>query len=261
MTRQNFEHYALSHSTMGPIPVSRKYLMHSSIKADMRVLDAGCGDGNHLEYVFKQLKVPKANLCGTEISQIRVERVRSKGYMCLKVDDVYLPFGKDSFDVVMLFEVIEHIPKEKAGILLMEISRVLKEGGRLIGSTPNYPAKMYYVFFSRIHARIKQIVKTVFFKKSDQEMNIDNLSEKYEKVLYNKDKKGGKPWMLRQIGRLFADDPTHVFFCNFDIIHKLGRRYFNEIKLFTTFGGEAKMIGKNSPKKYFSNKICFIYQK
>ncbi len=41
----------------------------------------------------------------------------------------------DSFDFVITFQVIEHIPKDH--IFLQEIHRVLKQGGKLIVTTPN----------------------------------------------------------------------------------------------------------------------------
>lgn len=246
---------------MGTIPNSRKYLMDSFINPDMKVLDVGCGDGNHLEYLFAQLQIPKNNLYGTEISQIRVNRVLKKGYNCEKVEGSLLSFRSSYFDVVILFEVIEHIPKKEAIILLKEIKRVLKPSGKLIGSTPNYPAKLYYAFFSRVEARIKQILKSSYAKKIAPKDHNENYSEKSENI-NSKDKQNKKGlWIAQQIKRLYADDPTHVFFCNFDIINNLGLKHFKEVKLFTTFKGKAKIIRINSPAKYFSYKICFVFSK
>jgi SAM-dependent methyltransferase len=47
-----------------------------------------------------------------------------------------LPFNPESFDVVVLTEVIEHVPVGREGPLLAELARVLKRRGSIILSTP-----------------------------------------------------------------------------------------------------------------------------
>src|SRR5262249_3912831 len=52
----------------------------------------------------------------------------------VNADALRLPLGNASFDVVVSFETIEHVPD--AARLVAEIRRVLKPGGRLVLSTP-----------------------------------------------------------------------------------------------------------------------------
>ena len=47
-----------------------------------------------------------------------------------------LPFEAESFDVVVLTEVIEHVPVGREGPVLAELARVLRPGGSIIFSTP-----------------------------------------------------------------------------------------------------------------------------
>jgi len=49
-----------------------------------------------------------------------------------------LPFKNASFDLVIMLEVLEHIPKNTEAQALKEIHRVLSPGGTLILSTPNF---------------------------------------------------------------------------------------------------------------------------
>lgn len=49
-----------------------------------------------------------------------------------------LPFPKNSFDVVALWEVLEHLPKNSETIALLEINRVLRKDGVLLLSTPHH---------------------------------------------------------------------------------------------------------------------------
>lgn len=51
-----------------------------------------------------------------------------------------LDFADDSFDFVVSFQVIEHI--ERDADFVREVSRVLRDGGRFIVSTPNAPMSL-----------------------------------------------------------------------------------------------------------------------
>jgi SAM-dependent methyltransferase len=47
-----------------------------------------------------------------------------------------MPFADNSFDVVIMSEVIEHLDSEILSKTLLEVRRVLRPGGRLIGTVP-----------------------------------------------------------------------------------------------------------------------------
>lgn len=47
-----------------------------------------------------------------------------------------IPFQENSFDLVVMFDVIEHIPRNSEIKAMREIKRVLRPGGRLVISTP-----------------------------------------------------------------------------------------------------------------------------
>jgi len=94
------------------------------------VLEIGCGLGILLS------KVKAGEKYGLESNEFAVATCKKKGLNVRLHEDVYrLPFDDKKFDVIIMNEVIEHIPKpEKA---LREIDRVLKTGGELIITTPN----------------------------------------------------------------------------------------------------------------------------
>jgi SAM-dependent methyltransferase len=180
--------------------------MDAHITPEMKVLDAGCGDGKHLEYLAK--KINKSNLFGTEISQIRVDRVREKGFHCEKVDGVRLPFEDSSFDVICFFEVIEHIPENDVMILMSEFLRVLKPRGIVIGSTPNYPIKRFYDVVRKTKDRISMILhlRQRFIAASDG--HSDN--QWHQKKQQQKRSRFG--WFKYQMQRLVADMIPHTNF-------------------------------------------------
>jgi SAM-dependent methyltransferase len=62
--------------------------------------------------------------------------VRSAWY--LRGDGRALPFRDDSYDVVTLWNILEHVPEWRS--VVREAVRVLRPGGRLFGVAPNYAA-------------------------------------------------------------------------------------------------------------------------
>ncbi len=66
-------------------------------------------------------------------------------------DALQLPFPDESFDVVIISEVMEHIPDDKG--VLAEMVRVLKPGGRIAAVTvPRYgPEKVCWALSDAYH--------------------------------------------------------------------------------------------------------------
>ena len=62
--------------------------------------------------------------------------VREYDIVLLNVEEDNFPFADDSFDVVLLCEVIEHLLMDPVAVL-REIHRVLKPGGIFVVTTPN----------------------------------------------------------------------------------------------------------------------------
>ena len=108
-------------------------LLARFIQPAARVLDFGCGDGAHASsYVLSKL----CSYTGVDISQRAIAMCRAKGLAAVTYSpETALPFGSDSFDNVLSFEVFEHLfdPEDA----LQEIRRVLRPQGHLIGSVPN----------------------------------------------------------------------------------------------------------------------------
>jgi len=92
------------------------------------VLDVGCGSGLWLT----ELKKMGFNVVGTDISKDALRRSKQ-----VLSDVCFLPFGTNTFDGVIILEVIEHLNSEECSKLLAEISRVCKKNGTVIISTPN----------------------------------------------------------------------------------------------------------------------------
>jgi SAM-dependent methyltransferase len=74
---------------------------------------------------------------GLDFAEDSMRYCRSRGFdRVVTGSGSSLPFPDDSFDLVALFDVIEHIEDDRA--VLEEVRRVLKPGGRVFISVPAY---------------------------------------------------------------------------------------------------------------------------
>jgi len=103
-----------------------------------RHLDIGCGAGT----LISQLPADKISV-GVDIALTQIEYARARyqtrrHHFLNTGPSAALPFGENQFDVVTIIEVIEHLSLDHNKQLLGEVLRVLKSGGVLLMTTPNY---------------------------------------------------------------------------------------------------------------------------
>lgn len=118
----------------------QKYtLCRPYLKATHIVLDLGGGDGRlaflisrHVRRVFCADKQYRPLTFGRLITSESGAPVTF-----LAMNALALSFASETFDVVTLFDVIEHILPDEVPFVLREIWRVLKTGGLLVLTTPN----------------------------------------------------------------------------------------------------------------------------
>lgn len=98
-----------------------------------RMIDLGCGAGE-LSVFARDLGY---DVTAVDVSEANVQSVQAMGFAAQVADlNRPLPFEDNSFDFATLVEVIEHVVN--AELLLSEIARVLRPGGKLLVSTPNH---------------------------------------------------------------------------------------------------------------------------
>ena len=116
-----------------------KILQFIQISDGMRILDLGCGSG-YLSFPVARNN-PGCEVIGLDIvsDTLRANRSRAnkegiKNLTFVSYDGIDFPFEDDSFDLVVTRYALHHFPD--IGHSIGEMSRVLKEGGKLFISDP-----------------------------------------------------------------------------------------------------------------------------
>lgn len=119
-------------------------LLKVHLKDNSHLLEVGCGAGNLLLQATVRGSYPVA----LDLSMQALDFVRSRlkdafrgpdaprDFACIQSVGELLPLPADSFDAIILSEVIEHL--EAPQVSIREATRVLRRGGRLLVTTPNY---------------------------------------------------------------------------------------------------------------------------
>lgn len=114
------------------------------LSAGSRLLEVGCGAGNLLVQasvpgsypVALDLSMQALTFVRSRFQDIRSDATTPRGYACTQAIGELLPLADGSFDCVLMSEVIEHL--EAPQVSIREAVRVLRPGGRLLITTPNY---------------------------------------------------------------------------------------------------------------------------
>ena len=103
------------------------------------ILDIGIGRGEMLTCMNNW---GYSNYLGVDISPSTITFCKSLGLNCMQVDDTtaLLKENDNSFDLITLLDVLEHVKKENTIDFLNALNGSLKEGGVLIIQVPNSQA-------------------------------------------------------------------------------------------------------------------------
>jgi SAM-dependent methyltransferase len=115
-----------------------RYLWALPFAYDAVVLDAGCGSG----YGAELLSTVARRVVGVDRDPDAVadDRVKyaHRNNLVFEVEDVTnLSFAAESFDLIVSFEVYEHLDVARSERYLDHLSRICRPGGLVLLSTPN----------------------------------------------------------------------------------------------------------------------------
>lgn len=140
--RENFREFYESVATRYPEEevvyqtlrgILRRQFVHSYLdRLRGRLLDLGCNRGAYLAYYQNGPSV------GVDIARavLQIARSRQPKSHYIQCDAQSLALAANSFDAILCSEVVEHLFEPKR--LFHEMFRVLKAGGQVLLTTPNY---------------------------------------------------------------------------------------------------------------------------
>jgi ubiquinone/menaquinone biosynthesis C-methylase UbiE len=102
----------------------------ASVPDPTRLLDAGCGHGTAL---LRRASEPTAAV-GLDISgaQLQLARQRVPAARLVHGDMTTLPFDAETFDAVVAYRSLIHVPRSDHRVVLDEFARVLRPGGGVL---------------------------------------------------------------------------------------------------------------------------------
>jgi SAM-dependent methyltransferase len=172
-SNQIYFEYLTRQSFLGS--VYRRYVLYPKLKLHLKgkVLDVGCGIGDMLSY--------RKNIIGVDVNPLNVDFCKKRQLKAYIMKPNIIPFRDETFDTVLLDNVLEHI--KKPSLLFKEIRRVLKPDGLLLIGVPGikgyqsdddhkvfYDEKKLYALAQKNHFNINHffytpIIKSTFLSK------------------------------------------------------------------------------------------------
>ena len=137
-------HLKYDHVRQNPRHTKIKKDLSCIIKADMRVLDLGCGTGITTKYIAEL----GAKVIGVDLSPKLIEFAKAnsahKNAKYVIGDITKVDLGKKKkFDVICLCDIMEHIPREKIPNLIRTIGRYAHQNTTIYLNIPNAKLQVY----------------------------------------------------------------------------------------------------------------------
>ena len=157
------------------------YLKFLPVNKTARILDIGCGLGHFLAYVKSNNYI---NFLGIDIGKEQIDHC--KKHITRKVQlisnlSTFLKENKDSFDFILMNDVIEHIEKEEVIDTLSKVLASLKKNGVVVIRTVNLKNRwgmaVRYMDFTHTAGFTQESIRQVMFTAGFK--NISLVEEKH----------------------------------------------------------------------------------
>lgn len=105
----------------------------SSNFSKLSILELGFGNGSFAGWL--KANYPQMRWSGVEIQDSLVSRAKDSGFNAMPT--IPEPAREGQYDVILAFDVIEHLSDSEISDLFMKVAGILKEDGVVLARTPN----------------------------------------------------------------------------------------------------------------------------
>ena len=150
----------------------------AKLNADYKILEIGCGTGNVLKELEKVCK--PGSLFGMDLFSEGLAFARQRVSCPLVQGALHRPPFAANFDVIGLFDVIEHLPDDIQ--VLQDLRAMLKPAGALLLTVPAHPSLWSYFDTASRHFR-RYTLKELEAKLIESGYEVEYLSQ-YMAILF-----------------------------------------------------------------------------
>lgn len=194
--------------------------IHFGLKPHHKVLEIGCGIGTLTKLLIDYLKEGSLYSCDIGPENIRIARENLGNYsnLILEIKDATDFCLNETFDVIVMPDVIEHIPLEYHARMFQNMNKMLKNDGFIFIHIPN---PNYLTWCHEYQKSVLQVIDQPIFL---EEM-LTNLKDT---DLY-----------------LFAEQTYSIWICEGDYTYRVLKKKPNmHIDSFTTINKKITLIDK-----------------
>jgi SAM-dependent methyltransferase len=144
------------------MPELRGLIKGLGLSPGMGVLDAGCGTGEALNWLWREV-APSGRVAGVDLSAAHIAAARRQAVPEIRIhqanlyDDLFEPAG---FDFIWCVNTINHLTDAAGGLL--HLASLLRDGGRIaIGQSSLIP-DMYFAWDSRLEHAVNGAVRRYY---------------------------------------------------------------------------------------------------
>ncbi len=140
---------------------------------ETKILDCACGAGYFLYFLNRE---GFTNVLGIDISEEQLKIAKRMGLNNVLLADMFefLAMHKNEFELIIAFDIIEHLKKEKIIDFVKLIYEALKKGGKVIIATQNAGNPFFGNFYDDFTHEwlftplsLKQVLQSAGFSKNE----------------------------------------------------------------------------------------------
>jgi len=143
-------------------PELRQAIANLKLAPGMRLLDAGCGTGEALDWLRAEVGLEDV-VVGVDLASAHTESARvdaASGTLIVQADLLKPPLARASFDLVWSVNTINHLHDPAAGVEIL--AALLRPGGRIALGQSSLLPDMYFAWNARLERLVSEAVRQYY---------------------------------------------------------------------------------------------------